>query len=96
MKKSLIDTKIVTAILLEINSGIHETPRFPPLLCFFARKKLKISPQELNHVPATPRPLGLLLCPAISGGHDILLGDRFRTKLTYTPPHLHTSVELGK
>ncbi len=41
------------------------------------------------------RPLSLLLCPAISGGHDILLGHRFRTKLTYTPPLLHASVELG-
>jgi hypothetical protein len=41
------------------------------------------------------RPLGLLLCPAISGGHDILLGDRFRTKLSYIPPLLPASVELG-
>jgi hypothetical protein len=41
------------------------------------------------------RPLGLSLCPDVSGGHDILLGDRFRTKLTYTPPLPHTSVELG-
>ncbi len=41
------------------------------------------------------RPLGLSLCPAVSGGHDILLGDQFRTKLTYTPPLLHASVELG-
>jgi hypothetical protein len=39
-----------------------------------------------------PWPLGLSLCPTISGGHDILLGDRFRTKLTYTLPLLHASI----
>jgi hypothetical protein len=43
-----------------------------------------------------PRPLGFsLYYPAVSGGRDILLGDRFRTKLAYTPPLLTTSVELG-
>ncbi len=47
-----------------------------------------------NHV-LQPRPLGLSLYPAVSGGRDILLGDRFRTKLAYTPPLLTTSVELG-
>jgi hypothetical protein len=41
------------------------------------------------------RPLGLSLYPAVSGGHDIVLGDRFRTKLAYTLPLLTTSVELG-
>jgi hypothetical protein len=44
---------------------------------------------------AMPWPLGLLLYPAVSDGHDILLDDQFRTKLTYTPPLLHASVELG-
>ncbi len=42
-----------------------------------------------------PRPLGLSLYPAVSGGRDIVLGDRFRTKLAYTPPLLTTSIELG-
>jgi hypothetical protein len=45
-----------------------------------------------DHKP--PRPLGLLLCPAISGGLDILLGDRFRPKLACIPPLLTTSIEL--
>ncbi len=43
----------------------------------------------------SPRPLGISLYPAISGGRDIVLGDRFRTKLAYIPPLLITSVELG-
>jgi hypothetical protein len=34
-------------------------------------------------------PLGLSLYPAVSGGRDIVLGDRFRTKLAYTPPLLY-------
>jgi hypothetical protein len=40
-------------------------------------------------------PVDLSLCPAVSGDHDILLGDQFRTKLTYTPPLLHASIEPG-
>jgi hypothetical protein len=35
-----------------------------------------------------PRPLGLSLCPAVSGGLDILLGDQFRPKLICIPPLL--------
>jgi hypothetical protein len=41
------------------------------------------------------RPLGLSLYPVVSGGCDIVLGDRFRPKLAYSPPLLTTSVELG-
>jgi hypothetical protein len=58
---------------------------------FFSAKKLLDERGKEVH----PRSLGLLLCPAVSGGHDILLCDQFRTKLTYTPPLLHASVELG-
>jgi hypothetical protein len=36
--------------------------------------------------------LGLSLCPTVSGGHDILLSDQFRTALTYTPLLLHASI----
>jgi hypothetical protein len=43
----------------------------------------------------TPWPLGLSLCPAVSGGLDILLGDQFRPKLACIPPLLTTSEELG-
>ncbi len=38
------------------------------------------------------RPLGLLLCPAVSGGLDILLGDQFRPKLVCIPPLLTTTI----
>ncbi len=46
-----------------------------------------------HHLPAWP--LGLLLCPTVSGGRDILHVDWFRTKLIYTPPSpVCTSVEF--
>jgi hypothetical protein len=48
-----------------------------------------------NGVRAQSWPLGLSLCHAVSGGHDCLLGDQFRTKLTYTPLLLHASIEHG-
>ncbi len=51
--------------------------------------------QKFNTGKLASRPLGLLLCPTVSGGHDILLGDQFRTKLTYTSLLLHARVELG-
>jgi hypothetical protein len=65
-----------------------------PELALVAKNGLYQSKIALTYDLA-PRPLGLLLCPAVSGGHGILLGDRFRTKLTYTPPLLHASIELG-
>jgi hypothetical protein len=55
----------------------------------------KILERQSSFHALSARPLGLLLCPAVSGGHDILFGDQFRPKLTYTPPLLHAGVELG-
>ncbi len=60
---------------------------------YFPAKKAQDVCQAV--VSVLPGPLGLSLYPAVSGGRDILLGDRFRTKLAYTPPLLTTSIELG-
>jgi hypothetical protein len=67
----------------------------------FSKKKKSADPatRALNRARFTdhkpPQPLGLLLCPAISGGLDIFLGDQFKPKLACIPPLLTTSVELG-
>ncbi len=57
--------------------------------------KYRLGAAKKNILTMVARPLSLLLYPAVSGGRDILLGDRFRTKLAYTPLLLTTSVELG-
>ena len=58
---------------------------------FFPRQNVSrsaLGARPLGPRPMGPRPLGLSLCPAVSGGLDILLGDRFRPKLICIPPLL--------